>query len=194
MSTSLKAKHQRPEGKLLERAMAGPPKISGRQLAERVKMSEGRIRQIVNGYKTEGGTVIEVSAPADTLARLALELGIDAHALGDAGRADAGEIVAVAGHQARVGVRPDGTFWVSDGSEELAALQDWIEAGDPSKTPPALALQLWDVNDLLDAAKRRWADDVHAMSHLLEKAGIEGPPTDHPNVIEDEPATPEVEI
>lgn len=79
---------QRPEAKLIEEAAAKDSR-SIRQLAPLAGMSDGRWRQITKGYQRVSGNVVEVIAPANTLARMASVLGVSAGALERAGRRDA---------------------------------------------------------------------------------------------------------
>lgn len=82
---------QRPEGALIEQAReAMEPKMSGRAAAAAARMSEGRWRQIINGYMSAGqGQYIQVIAPPDTLARMAKVVGVTVDQLTDVGREDA---------------------------------------------------------------------------------------------------------
>lgn len=80
---------QRPEGKLIEDAVKADGR-SVRSLAARAGMSDARWRQIVKGNQSMGnGHFNEVIAPALTLARMALVLGVIPEALESANRADA---------------------------------------------------------------------------------------------------------
>jgi len=68
--------------------------MSGRRAAELAGMSEGRWRQIAKGYMAAGGGhAIPVIAPADTLARMALAVGVTADELRKAGREDAADVL-----------------------------------------------------------------------------------------------------
>lgn len=65
-----------PEGALIK-ARLKRIGLSQRALAEKVKLSEARVRQVINGYASIGaGRTTEVVAPAETVARLALAAGI----------------------------------------------------------------------------------------------------------------------
>lgn len=82
---------RRPEGVLIEQARATlVPKLSGRAAAEAAGMSEGRWRQIVNGYLSAGGgNYVPVTAPPDTLARMAKVVGVTPEQLMEVDRGDA---------------------------------------------------------------------------------------------------------
>lgn len=86
---------QTPEGRLIEQHMAARvPRLSARKAAEGAGMSEARWRQIVKGYQPVAkGIKVPVVAPAETLARMAMALGIEGDDLARAGRKDAAEIV-----------------------------------------------------------------------------------------------------
>lgn len=87
------ADYQRPEGKLIEAALAAQTD-SKRKVAERIGISEARLRQIVNGYQPVGkGQRVEVIGTAGRLAAIARELGITPNALKDAGRDDAASLL-----------------------------------------------------------------------------------------------------
>lgn len=174
MSESLKAQHQRPEGVLIEQALAGPPKWSRRKLAEVVGLSEGRVRQIINGYRTEAGTVLEIHAPADTLARIAAELDIPSHDLRAAGRHDAADLIDRAPN---VGVTEEGDLWITSLEEETRLLEEWI-AGDREEGPPVRSLALWSSDQLLEAAVRSYKDQLLLKDYIiqvLKKRGRQDP-------------------
>lgn len=168
MNKSLKEQHQRPEGRLIEAAMKKAPKTSGRQLGLDIGLSEGRIRQIVNGYKTEAGMVLEIVAPADTLARIAEHLKISADDMRNAGRPD---VATLLDERPRVGVTEDGELWLSDNTEELDALRAWVAQEDPHGSPPTIALSLWEVDELLEAAKVKHRDEMRLLSFMVHAVG-----------------------
>lgn len=82
---------QRPEGRLIATAQAQRrPKLSNREAASRVPMSEGHWRAVVSGSRSVGkGIWVPVRAPAETLARMAQVVGVTAEQLVEAGRDDA---------------------------------------------------------------------------------------------------------
>jgi len=96
------APEQRPEGKLIADALARlVPKLSQREAARRAGLSETRWRQIVQGYqRLQDGVRAPVVAPAETLARMAMAVGVAEKELDEAGRDDAGR--ALAGMSARM--------------------------------------------------------------------------------------------
>ncbi|KUN37760.1 hypothetical protein AQJ30_15885 [Streptomyces longwoodensis] len=78
---------------LLQQA-ARRARLSARQAAKRASMSDARWRHIVNGYESVGrGMKIPVTAPAETLARMAQAVGVTSQQLDEAGRPDAAEIL-----------------------------------------------------------------------------------------------------
>jgi transcriptional regulator with XRE-family HTH domain len=81
-----------PEGKLITDARKRA-RLSGREAARRAGISEGRWRQIVNGYMvvTKGVYSPVVGAPADTIARMAQSVDVTPEQLEQVGRADAAE-------------------------------------------------------------------------------------------------------
>jgi transcriptional regulator with XRE-family HTH domain len=81
-----------PEGKLITEARKRA-RLSGREAARRAGISEGRWRQIVNGYMvvTKGVYSPVVGAPAETIARMAQSVDVTPEQLESAGRADAAE-------------------------------------------------------------------------------------------------------
>lgn len=82
---------RRPEGVLIENARASmSPKLSGRAAADAAGISEGRWRQIINGYLSAGGgNYVPVIAPPDTLARMAHVVGVTPDQLVEVDRGDA---------------------------------------------------------------------------------------------------------
>lgn len=89
---------QPPEGRLIEEAAKADGR-SVKALAPLAGISDARWRHIVKGYQPTGnGRFNEVKAPAQTLARMAHVLGLDADDLDQVGRTDAAQ--ALAGIQA----------------------------------------------------------------------------------------------
>lgn len=82
-----------PEARLIAAALKRSG-LSGRKAAERAGISEGRWRQIVNGYQTPSAKIqIPVIAPPDTLARMAQVVKVTPEQLEEAGRRDAAEVL-----------------------------------------------------------------------------------------------------
>jgi transcriptional regulator with XRE-family HTH domain len=81
-----------PEGKLITDARKRA-RLSGREAARRAGISEGRWRQIVNGYMvvTKGVYSPVVGAPAETIARMAQSVDVTPEQLERVGRPDAAE-------------------------------------------------------------------------------------------------------
>lgn len=119
-----KHEYQRPEGVLLESA-AKMKGISARKGAREASLSDARWRQIVNGYASVGaGQVVAVEGPPETVARMALAVGVTAEQLRGAGRADAADkLLRLAGMQAE-------SEWQSVGTalERLVAIREQIDA------------------------------------------------------------------
>lgn len=63
--------------------------MSARTAAREAGISEARWRQIASGYQTVSGTRVPVTAPAETLARMARVVGVTPPELEEAGREDA---------------------------------------------------------------------------------------------------------
>jgi hypothetical protein len=85
---------QQPEGRLISEALKRSGR-SARGAAATAGISDTRWRHIVSGYQPAGaGNYIPVSAPAETLARMAQAVGVTPDQLADAGRGDAaGELL-----------------------------------------------------------------------------------------------------
>lgn len=79
-----------PEGELITAALKRK-KMSAREAARRAGISDARWRQITSGYQTVSGTRVPVSAPAETVARMAQVVGVTSEQLATAGREDAAE-------------------------------------------------------------------------------------------------------
>lgn len=94
MMRAMEKPPQRPEGKLIKDALDARPKLSQRGLADRAGLSEGRARQIINGYASVGqGQFVEVVGPAETVARLFQVLDLTPEQASAAGRDDVAEIL-----------------------------------------------------------------------------------------------------
>lgn len=84
---------QLPEGALIQRAMIRT-RLTARRAATKAGMSEGRWRQIVNGYQSVGrGRSIPVIGVPVTLARMALAVDLTADDMAGVGRADVADIM-----------------------------------------------------------------------------------------------------
>lgn len=164
--SELKERHQRPEGRLIEQALKRAPKKSMRKLADEVGLSEGRVRQIVNGYQSHGeGQVIGIVGPADTVARMALAAGVTVEEMRAAGRPDAAEEM---NPLRGVGITEEGDLWLSSHEEELTELAAWLEEPEEGRgAPPTRALVLWDVDQLLLAAQERHRDEVRLLNYMI---------------------------
>ncbi|WTN22082.1 helix-turn-helix domain-containing protein [Streptomyces canus] len=68
-------------------------RLSGREAARRAGLSETRWRQIVNGYQDVGGMRIPVTAPDETLVRMAEVVSLTPEQLRQAGRSAAAELL-----------------------------------------------------------------------------------------------------
>jgi transcriptional regulator with XRE-family HTH domain len=80
-----------PEGELIRSARKAAG-LSIREAARRIRLSEGRWRQIESGYQTVARGVYHPSpGPADTVARMARVVDLTPEALDDKGRADAAD-------------------------------------------------------------------------------------------------------
>ena len=80
------------EAQLIDAAQkSAVPKMSMRKAAQTAGISDGRWRQIVKGYQGTGTGRIPVVAPSDTLARMALAVGVTPDELTKVGRPDAAE-------------------------------------------------------------------------------------------------------
>lgn len=86
---------QRPaEAELLDEALKRcQPRLSARKAAKLAGISEGWWRQITKGFQTRGTGSIPVVAPAETIARMALAVGVSKEELEKVGRGDAAEIL-----------------------------------------------------------------------------------------------------
>jgi hypothetical protein len=81
------------EAALIKKALRRA-RLSGREAARRSELSETRWRQIVNGYQDVGrGIRAEVTAPDETLARMAHAVGVTPDELREAGRSDAADLL-----------------------------------------------------------------------------------------------------
>lgn len=162
MNADEKRRLQRPEGTLLEKAMK-KQKVSGRKLAEMALLSEGRVRQIVNGYRSEAGMVLPIVGPADTIARLGAALELSPEEFEKVDRPDVAEILR---GEISSGLTEEGDLWLFDENEHRIALAEWLENGDETVRPPRSALMLWEMDALLDAVAKKHRDELRFLSNL----------------------------
>lgn len=176
----LKKRYQRPEGVLIEEALQSPPKKSLRKLAQEVGLSEGRVRQIVNGYQSQAGQVLEIVGPAETVARLALGAGVESEALLSVGRADAAEIMKR--WQKEFPERPDVVEGGLDAEVVMQELREWLREA-PNGTwpgrPPTRGLMFWSTEQMLEILGEREQGHREIVAELHErirrlKARVEG--------------------
>ena len=187
--------HQQPEGQLIADALTRL-RLSARQGAKGTGISDTRLRHIAKGYQPVGrGQVIEVVAPADTLARIADRLGITADQLRGAGRDDAAEILTTSTARTHgVGVVLDmGRY-----ERALESLSDWMaDDTNPEQEihPPTEGLWLWTPGQLSDALgeqtsalERAFADSIH--EHMSALARGRRPFNDQPEESENRGGDP----
>lgn len=122
-------------------------KLSARQAALSMDISDTRLRHIMNGYQPVGrGQRIDVHAPGDTLARIAEALAITPDELEEVGRPDAA-------HELRLRLR---AFDRAEGNFEALeeSIREW--ADDPLMyIPPAEMLRLFEDSVLFGELERR---------------------------------------
>lgn len=92
-----------PEESFLLRAVQEHDGRSIRQLAPLAGITEARWRQILKGRMTTAGHEVPVVAPAATLARMALVLGVPVGGLRRAGRGDAADLLERMEKEAKAG-------------------------------------------------------------------------------------------
>lgn len=172
VNNDLKRQHQRPEGKLIE-AAAKRSKKSLRQIAREIEMSEGRVRQIVNGYKTEGGSVIQIVGPPNTVATIATAAGVKPDQMRAAGLADVAD--AMSGMW-NVSVGEGEVFYLAthrQAREDLAAWLDRYEEDGGVTPPPTPALMMWDFEQLLEAVAAKHRDELRLKDYFIEMLGAD---------------------
>lgn len=169
-----------PEGLLLRSAIKSAG-LSVRAAAERVNLSDTRLRQILHGYiPVGGGKTAPVIAPAETLARVALEFGISPDSLQEAGRGDAAGILRD-WEERRAALPP----YIVRGTEldtlAMRELREWLErgSGDLAEdiSPPTVCLRLFDTVQLFQGLAERYNDvlaDLRRTNRLLREARGEG--------------------
>lgn len=152
-----------PEAALLNDALERMvPRPSIRELAGRVQLSEGRVRQILKGYQSLGrGRTNPVVAPPATLARLALAVGIEAEDLKAVGREDAAEHLQLF----QGAPRPLSLGTVND-MVALDELSAWLRTADWGADPPGRALWLFKDEQLVEEVRRRLAERGERLSRL----------------------------
>lgn len=161
--------YQRPEGALIQDA-AKRERLSMRQLAKAVGISDTRLRHIVNGYQPVGhGQVIEIDAPADTLARIAEAVGVSSDDMRGAGRGDAADEMGRLESVTQVG----DTLSLSARGEELRMLREYLDTPEAERprNPPTKPLALWSITQLLDAVRAVYEDERHFLSFATGHRG-----------------------
>lgn len=162
--------YQRPEGRLLRQRL-DVSKLSTRQAAKDMGISDARLRQIINGYQPAGrGQKIEVVAPASTLARAAFVLGVGGEELRAAGRPDAAdelEEYQSFGTLADAGTRD---------SAAVAELTEYLKTGpDPLLPAPSSAMFIFSDTQLVEEVGRRLdsrakrIQDLAGVTAILER-------------------------
>ncbi|MGJ6980032.1 helix-turn-helix domain-containing protein [Aestuariimicrobium soli] len=150
-----------PEGRLIK-ARLDESRTSQRALASKVDMSEGRVRQIIKGYQSVGGQRIAVSAPAETIMRLALELDITPDELRAASRDDAADLLQqILDHRfPRIGERQERASSkefkssMADVDAITAEMQAWLVT-DTDEDPPSGILTFYSDEQLLQVIADR---------------------------------------
>ena len=90
----MESPQQPAEARVIDAAQkSAVPKLSIRKAAERAGISEGRWRQIVKGYQGTGTGRLPVVAPDETIARMALAVGVTDSQLDETGRPEAAEVL-----------------------------------------------------------------------------------------------------
>lgn len=169
-------KPQQPrEGKLIADAIKTHG-ISIRTLAKEAGYSEGRVRQVINGYASAGkGQFIKVTAPDEALAKIAWAAGLTVYDLRMARRPDAAEVLATLGEKwYEEQRRPAGDI----GRVDVDAIKQW--ATDPlGKDVPESILELYPdhvlIQELHDRMVRYRVDikDYVALVTRLTREAIE---------------------
>lgn len=191
---------QPPEGKLLKQAVAANG-MSVRAAAAKVGLSDTRLRQILNGYIPLGaGQFAEVTAPAETLARIALELGVSPEALSKAGRTDAADLMTQWADR-RSKLR--GMAKESE-ADEIARieLQAWLDRGAGGDLPeewypPDVSLRLFSTVQLFRELAGRFSEQTagiraaNAEIHRLNGYPGDGEPAMAWRITVEEQETPE---
>ena len=171
---------QPPEGVLLQRALIRA-RLSARAAADKAGISEGRWRQIVNGYQSARGSHIPVTAPAATLAHMARALNVTPQELSTAGREDAADVLQdlITNSGPYMVTHTGGASTITHTtSQNGVARTDTLEA-EPSQAPavrysdtddPALAKVMR--SDLSDDKKRKLVRLLIAEREAAEKRRV----------------------
>ena len=148
---------QRPEGKLIGERIKGDPDLSIRKVAERVGLSEARVRQIINGYASAGrGQQVDVLGPSDTVTNIALAAGITPEEMELADRSDVAHSMRVRASESQ---KPGGGWPEMLDYDEI---RSWAE--EPfTMMPPAMILGLFDIDALVAEVDRR----LHVAQRIL---------------------------
>lgn len=143
-----------PEATVLKRALNAQP-LSARKIAERVGISDTRLRHIVNGYQPVGqGQYLAVRAPDATIARIAEVLDVSPDELRAAGRAEAAGWMSDPAQTATASVERLGPS-----TDEMRRWLDGEEDTESGDHPPVSFLSWYDdwalVAEVLDRLQSR---------------------------------------
>jgi hypothetical protein len=117
------------EGRLIEGA-ASVSGLSVKKLAANAGISDTRWRHIVRGWQPgPGGAMNPVVAPANTLARMALAVGVSAEDLIEAGRGDAAEVLPSVEARRLSDSGVDFAVMRPDGQVEIFEAKNYASAG-----------------------------------------------------------------
>ncbi|MGC3954598.1 MAG: hypothetical protein QM804_10150 [Propionicimonas sp.] len=177
-----------PEAELLRSAYEGMvPKPSVRALAADVSLSEGRVRQIFKGYQSHGrGHTSEAVAPPETLARIALAVGVTADELEAVGRVDAAKVLTTITDAGGAALASIGTA--------TADLRTWLESADETSVrPPKSALALFGDDQLLDELAGRLEWMANRIAHLQE-GGLDAGQAEAEKILESTTETVDFEV
>lgn len=142
---------QPPEARLIDAAQkAAVPPQSMRRAAEAAGISDGRWRQIVKGYQSTGTGRIPVVAPDDTLARMAIAVGVTPDELAETGRTAAADVQRAL---LDAGDRPDVELSEVSTERLLAEIRRRIEGAEPQ--PKLTRLQVRQQRDMEQHASGR---------------------------------------
>jgi hypothetical protein len=150
--------------------------MSARRAAQDMPITDTRLRHIINGYQPAGrGQRIKVIAPTDTLAEIALALGITPEAMDRTERKDA-----AAAMRARLADNDliPGNRAMSRILAEHDEIREWAEDGIEIYMPPDSLLRLFDNEQLLAEVQRRMERGDGISRDHDDPPPYIGPPTD----------------
>ncbi len=148
--------------------------LSARKAAEGMSITDTRLRHIINGYQPVGrGQRIDVVAPTDTLASIALALNATPDEVAAAGRPDAAEMMRkILGERAMENYGDTSREWLKILAEH-EEIREWASEGIAIFMPPDAILEMRAMANIPRGHRKSPLDhDVEGLNYALRCSGL----------------------